>query len=643
VGVIKNTWRVSIDIEKRHESPSMLFVQQDINANELDIQLFDDGKVLDISEANSATITILKPDDLVVQSTATIVDAANGKLSYTISAQALGALGNCRATIELYGDADVRITSAIFNYVVIAALDDLGSSEIVSEAEYAILTDLITTIEGYSVLEVAIGEESRVAAEELRVIAEALRVIAESGRVDAEGLRVIAEALRVTNDADRMLKTTYDPTSINGDVFDMDNMVESATKKVLTSDERNAVNYALSPTIITGGDITEGTVGTYTVAALTALLRTTDSLVGKLAYVTLAEQANQVIPVIDTNYYVCLDYNDGTPQIVLSTTNPYGRVTTPDRTQIPIGQVMKDGSNNVHYISGGFDFQDGVRKLHERTRTLRALELGSGSTIAYSGTNNFTMTAGIVFGGINKFTLALYNSAVATFTPVYGDGGVGFTEGIARNTIDFEHYDKGDGTLDNVGVAKYGVFWVYRHIDDGDVYVVYGLDSYSLGAAETAKEPLKPDHLTEFGILVGKIITPQAGGSFATIQMVSDTFFAGTSVSDHSQLGNLQGGQADEYYHLTVAQHTKLINLAEVTQNITLTATNIANKYVDLANVPIDNTSVGVFPVGGIKQLYTTDFTVITDGADVKRLNWNGLSLESLLVENDIISVNYMY
>jgi len=80
-----------------------------------------------------------------------------------------------------------------------------------------------------------------------------------------------------------------------------------------------------------------------------------------------------------------------------------------------------------------------------------------------------------------------------------------------------------------------------------------------------------------------------------------------------------------------------------VTENLTLNATNISNKYIDLANTPLYNTAVKVFPAGGIKQLYTTDFTVITDGSDVKRLNWDSLGLESYLADGDIISVDYIY
>lgn len=304
--------------------------------------------------------------------------------------------------------------------------------------------------------------------------------------------------------------------------------------------------YADSPGIMTGGEITEGTnAGTFKVAALTAYLRTTDSLTAPLKYITLAEQDNQTITSADTVYFVCLDYNGGTPQIVISQTNPY--LSGTDYTQIPIGKVMKDGSNNVHYVSGGYNLQDGVEKLHVRAKTLRNLELSSGSVIAYSGTNNFTMTSGVVYGGINRFNLSSYNSATTQFTPIYRDGSGGWTEGTARNTIDYEHYDDGSGTLANVGVSKYGCFWVYRHVDDGDVFVRYGETSGSLAEAEAATEPTKPDHLTEFGCLIGKIIAPQSGGSFTTVQMVTDTFFVGTAVSDHGSLGGLDDDDHPQY------------------------------------------------------------------------------------------------
>jgi len=293
--------------------------------------------------------------------------------------------------------------------------------------------------------------------------------------------------------------------------------------------------YADSPGLMTGGEITEGTnAGTFKVGALTALFRTSDSVTAPLKYATLAEQDNQAITLADTTYFVSLNYNGGSPTITLSETSPYDS----DKRSIPIGKVMKNGGGEVHYISGGFNFQDGVRKLHVRAKELRSVELERGSTIAYSGTNNFTMEAGVAYAGINRITLDAYNSAVTQFTPVYQDGSDGWTYGADRNTIDYEHYDDGDGTLGNVGVARYGTFWVYKHSYDQHVYVLYGRGSYTLAEAEVVQEPTKPAHLTDFGCLIGKIIVPQAGGSFTDVQMVTEQFFTGTAVSDH---GNLTG------------------------------------------------------------------------------------------------------
>ena len=39
-----------------------------------------------------------------------------------------------------------------------------------------------------------------------------------------------------------MLRSTYDPTNVNANAFDMENMIEGATKKILTSAERTKLN-----------------------------------------------------------------------------------------------------------------------------------------------------------------------------------------------------------------------------------------------------------------------------------------------------------------------------------------------------------------------------------------------------------------
>lgn len=303
---------------------------------------------------------------------------------------------------------------------------------------------------------------------------------------------------------------------------------------------KTLVSNTDSPMVI-GGEISEGTnAGTFQVASITGYLRSTNAIDGLLVPISKTAEDNITIPLADTTYYIALNYNGGSPTITKESSNPYST----DKRNIPIGKIMKDGSDNVHYIAGGYHLQDGVEKLHVRAKTLRTLELDGGCGISYSGTNNFTMEEGNVFGGVNNFPLTSYDSAVTQFTPVYSDGGAGWTYGATRNTIDFANYDGGAGSLVSVGVAKYGTHWVYKHIDDNHVYVRYGEDSYSLASAEAEQPPEVPTHLTDFGILVGKIVAPQSGGSFATIQMVSDTFFTGTASSNHANQTNLDYASA---------------------------------------------------------------------------------------------------
>jgi len=418
-----------------------------------------------------------------------------------------------------------------------------------------------------------------------------------SGNVSTSGAPVQYDYARFANGTD-IEGRSYTETKEDLDVDDLENTT-------------NALNSA---GIVTGGVVTTGTnAGTFKVTAITeAYLRTSAIATAPLTSVTLAEQDDQTITAANTTYFVIFTY--GTPcTITTSGTAPNGY------NAIPLGKVMKDSSNTVHYIDGGFRFGDGVRKLHQRAKTLREIELNSGSAIEYSGTNNFTMDTGIAYVGLNSFSLATYNSATTTFTAIYWDGTSAWKDGTligtdiaivdggvgndsitqtaalfvstgyvvgdkitisgsvaddgtytilavtagtievatdsfvgeaageeiilraGRNVIDFAHYDDGDGTLGNVGVARYGVHYVYKHIDDDDVYVVYGTDSYTLAEAEIAAiiPPTIPNHLTDFGCLIGAIIAPQSGGSFTAVIMVTSQFFSGTEVANHANLANL--------------------------------------------------------------------------------------------------------
>lgn len=76
--------------------------------------------------------------------------------------------------------------------------------------------------------------------------------------------------------------------------------------------------------------------------------------------------------------------------------------------------------------------------------------------------------------------------------------------------------------------------------------------------------------------------------------------------------------------------------IGQVTSNITLTATDIVNKYITLTTTPITPNSVTLVPVGGIQQINGTDFEVVGN-----ELRWDGLGLDGFLEVNDVLIVQH--
>ena len=125
----------------------------------------------------------------------------------------------------------------------------------------------------------------------------------------------------------------------------------------------------------------------------------------------------------------------------------------------------------------------------------------------------------------------------------------------------------------------------------------------------------------------GELITWDAAGTPTTVPVGTAT---------HVLTSN--GVGAEPTFQAPAAGGSRIIEI------VTLDATDITNKYNDdLTQVPLTATAVSICPVGGIPQEYTVDFTVITDGADVNRINWDGLGLESLLESTDKLMVEYLY
>ena len=338
-----------------------------------------------------------------------------------------------------------------------------------------------------------------------------------------------------------------------GDVDDTP--VDAATTAPVSSNwaydtKVNMIDAPLSPQLISGGVLSAGTnAGTIKVTALTALLRNDTGDTDPLTYVTSVEQDNLSLTAADTKYYVVLDYNSGSPQILRQVTRGNGT------TEIGLGICMKEDDDTIHYQNSGMRLQNGVAKLHRRAATLRESELADGCAISDEGgaSRQFGIASGVIYHGISRltpFTPTAFDSGTNTFTYVYRDGADSWSYTADSTVINNTQYYDGAYALATLTTNRYGCHWVYLHPSDEHVYVVYGETNGKLAEAEQAFAPSDlPMIISDFSLLLGCIIIEKDATAFTTIQMVTDTFFTGTAVADHGSLGGLSD-VADHAYAL---------------------------------------------------------------------------------------------
>lgn len=370
------------------------------------------------------------------------------------------------------------------------------------------------------------------------------------------------------------------------DVFDFDTEVGNHSS---VAESYFNIRHILSSTVLTGGTISAGTTaGTLKVSAITALVRSSTSSTAAFDEVSVAETDNIVLAAADTAYRLVLTYTGpGAASISAQTASPNGY------DAIAVGTGMKQSDDTVHYNQGGYRLQDAPGKTHQHAKALNPLEVTGGGAITDLGSLEFSIATLVAWAGLNKHTVfatPFDTSGTDVFTYCFRISDV-WQYSTGNTAVDDSSYDDntdgGGGTVGGIiSAQQYGVHWVYVHPTDGDVFIVYGQESYTLASAETAQPPANlPLLLTSFGVLLAKILVKTGDTTFTEIQYVTDTMFSGTSIPNHNDLGNLQGGAAGEYNHLDddqlAAVNTKKIEILIDGQGAVITTGIIGDAEVE--------------------------------------------------------------
>jgi len=348
--------------------------------------------------------------------------------------------------------------------------------------------------------------------------------------------------------------------------------------------------------VISGGTITDNGDGTVAVSAGTGIIKSTNSDVGENLFFDFA--ASSSVSVDDNALsYIVIDYNLGTPQITTSTTK-----TANGHTIFNLGKCYREGAV-IDILNSGHRIQDLSKRIQQHHVEMDDIQLVSGVIVSETGTRNITITAGVLYAGLNRITTdSIDTSGSNTFEHYYYNGSAWVKS--SQTQIDNTQYNDIASGLSTLSNNQYGVHWVYKGTNGG-AYVIYGQDSYTLAEAQSADIPSSlPDHVDNFGALRAKIIIAKNATAFTEVQNIKTANFQAISASDHNELTGLQGGTSNEYYHLTNTQYTDLTDGGITTLHTHASSGGISDI--------IEDTSP---QLGG--DLDLNDFTIMQNGIPV--------------------------
>lgn len=367
--------------------------------------------------------------------------------------------------------------------------------------------------------------------------------------------------------------TTYTLPSTGGKPGD--SLKVDSSKNLYWADSQNSSGCLTTPTYVDNG------AGSFTVNSVQVKLFNNTTFDGSVNVYTLAQQTFTLTD--NAKNYIIGDYNSGTP-IIRNTTN----VDEINESNIvPILTVLRAGT----YINilGWDTLARGLsNKLHQSIVKTERYRLENSIAISEYGTRNIQVGANILWVGANKLTLNQINSSTDNIRYFYRTGPSAWTYQSITQYNNTEYFN-GTSTV-TLNNNRYAVNWLYRGAEESNhLYMVLGEGDYSLFDAQNSQPPANlPFTISGHAFFIGRIIIQKNAAVATQIDTISEKTFTPKTPTSHNDLTGLQGGTANEYYHLTSAQHTLATQNASTSQTGLLSSDDwntFNNKANDLSSI----------------------------------------------------------
>ncbi len=318
------------------------------------------------------------------------------------------------------------------------------------------------------------------------------------------------------------------------------------------NDLQAIINTLFSAGVISGGNVIDNEDGTVDAFFGTGLIRATDSTIAQLFSFNWQNSLN--IAILDgTTRFIGVEYNIGTPQIAVRTTNNWN-----NNTDFGLATATREGLK-IHVTPHKRFVNDIIAKLHERTHGIdhvRRDENQGGLKIGETGTRNITITAGSIWVMFNKYPFIAKDTSGSDTFDMY--------VGATKDASDITQWDNlnynNAGTKTTLGVAKYANVWLYAD-SDNEFVGLYGNGEYNTfaNAVTEGKPTTLPLRLQNHSLLLGRFIFQQGDSVTSDIRSEFDNPALGISAASHNDFAGLNDG---DYIHLTTIEKTRFDEIA---------------------------------------------------------------------------------
>jgi len=314
-----------------------------------------------------------------------------------------------------------------------------------------------------------------------------------------------------------------------------------------SSSSNSSTTYISSGTAIAPTIIYNTGLGTVTIGDGTYRLFHTANYTGVISEHVITGNTFAITEHITS--YICSDYNNGTPIIR----------TITDSSQFnwsnicPIYTVTRDG-DNFSYVNWDSPSNGLPNKIHDRLIRTDRFSRESGLSIGESATpiiRTIIVSSGMIWQGVYKNSMDSVDSSVDIVKMLYTDGTGNWIDSFITQYNNTQ-YDTGTG-LATLTDGNYAVNWIFRMIGNQKEIVVFlGDGDFDLNTAKASQLPNNiPALFAINGMLIGRIIVLKSADVAIQIDSAFTTKFAASTVTSHSGLTSIIGGDAltGNYYH----------------------------------------------------------------------------------------------